>query len=52
MRMMCNPENITGGEAHYANRSSFDWVVVEDKARFLCEDCRMDIRELEEVTNG
>ena len=52
MGMMCDPENITGSEAHYARMSSFDWVMVEDKARFLCEDCRLDIRELEEAING
>lgn len=52
MRMPCDPENITGSEIHYARQSSFDWVMVEGQARWLCEDCRLDIRELEEAING
>lgn len=43
----CNPENFTGGEAHYADRSSFDWITVGGMARWFCSDCRYEI-EMEE----
>lgn len=44
----CNPENFTGNEAHYAHRSSFDWIIVDGMARWFCDDCRYDIEQLQE----
>lgn len=43
MKAWCNPENYTGSEAHYAHRSSFDWIIVKNKAVWFCEDCRLEI---------
>jgi hypothetical protein len=51
-REWCNPENYGGGEAHYANRHEFGWIVVDDNALWFCESCRWEISKLEEVTNG
>jgi hypothetical protein len=48
MKQLCNPENHTGGEAHYAHRSSFDWVMVGNTVGWFCEDCRLDIEKLQE----
>ena len=48
MRTPCDSENITGTEAHQANRSSFDWIVVEGRARWFCDDCRYEIERLED----
>jgi hypothetical protein len=45
---VCNPENTTGSEAHHAPRSSFDWIAVGDTAKWFCEDCRLDIEQLQE----
>jgi hypothetical protein len=51
-RDWCNPENYGGGEAHYANRHEFGWIVVDDNALWFCESCRWEISQLQEVTNG
>jgi mannose-6-phosphate isomerase-like protein (cupin superfamily) len=48
MRILCDSEKTTGTEAHHANRSSFDWIVVEGRARWFCEDCRYEIEKLED----
>jgi len=45
MLELCNSENYTGFESHHADRSSFDWILVDDKARWLCDDCRYAIEE-------
>lgn len=45
---LCNPENYTGGEAHYADRSSFEWVMFGNTVGWFCEDCRADIEQLQE----
>jgi hypothetical protein len=43
LRELCNTENYGGGEAHYANRSSFDWITIDDKALWVCSDCSNDL---------
>lgn len=48
---LCNPENYTGAESHYAHRSSFDWVMVGNTVGWFCGDCRYDIEQLEEEKN-
>jgi hypothetical protein len=44
----CNTENYGGGEAHYAHRSSFDWITIGDKALWVCEDCKYELASEEE----
>lgn len=44
----CNPEDDGGGEAHYAHRSSFDWILVNGKAKWFCDDCRYEIEKQQE----
>jgi hypothetical protein len=46
-RHWCNTEDYGGGEAHYANRSSFDWVTVGEGTIWACEDCRHELEEEE-----
>ena len=45
---LCNSENHTGAESHYAHRSSFDWVMVGNTVGWFCEDCRLEIEQLQE----
>jgi mannose-6-phosphate isomerase-like protein (cupin superfamily) len=52
MRILCDSENVTGNEAHHANRSSFDWIMVEGRARWFCEDCRYEIEKIKEDAHG
>ena len=44
----CNTENYGGGEAHYAHRSSFDWITLGDKALWVCADCKYELGSKEE----
>lgn len=44
----CNTENYFGGEAHYAPRSSFDWILFRGDAKLWCEDCRYEAEKLME----
>ena len=46
--LLCNTENYGGGEAHYANRSSFDWVKIEGNAMWVCDDCRVELGDEDE----
>ncbi len=48
----CNTEDHTGIEAHYAHRTSFDWIVVNGEARLWCEDCRYEIEKIKEDAHG
>lgn len=45
MNELCNTENYGGGEAHHADRSSFDWMTIEGKSLWACEDCRYELEE-------
>lgn len=44
-------ENDTGSEPHFAARSSFDYVVLGDKVKWFCEDCRLEIDNAREEEN-
>jgi hypothetical protein len=48
LRELCNTENYGGGEAHYADRSSFYWARIGDSVLWVCEDCSNELANEEE----
>jgi hypothetical protein len=50
--LLCDTEDHGGGEAHYADRSSFDWAEIKNgKVIWACEHCRyeLEVNEWEEA---
>jgi len=45
MKAWCNTEDYTGGEGHYAHRSSFDWIMVGGVAMWACDNCRHELED-------
>jgi hypothetical protein len=51
LKELCMSENDTGSEPHLQPRSSFDYIVVGDKVKWFCEDCRREIENAREETD-